>query len=323
MKSMAWKMMVAGGVLAMAACGGSEGGGEPGGAPIAEVQGEVRGSTGNAALTNASVALVWASFEDEHAEPVFATEVAPLPGGNPGSFTLPVFGNPPANLLLDYDFDFDGTNDARIAFGFVFGFEDVNGDGAVAINENGIDAPDRIFGLAAGDMLVYVDQLSNPAAFEGVFTNPEALVTGQILLAKLDWCSFGYELQPVSTPVVLYTFEPVSQLPEDGIVIEGDLECPGWPEDPNQPGRGGICGNDPSGEACQACIDDAFAICQEQTCAAESTTFIACAETNGCIDDADGTCIEEHCLAEADALYFCIGGCSGWEACFVDAPADE
>ncbi|WP_373048632.1 hypothetical protein [Vulgatibacter sp.] len=314
MKSFAWKTMAALGAMALAACGSENDGTQPSGEPVAELQGEVRGSVGNGTrLQNPSVALVWARFDDPNQQPVFATEVAALPGNDPSSFSLPVFSNPPAAMLEDWDVDYDGNADLRLAFGSVFAFEDVNGDGAVALHDTGVDAPDRVFGVSWEHQLLYVDTIYNQAALGQIVSNPQEVVAGQLLLAEYDICSFGpAAIVPFSTPVVLWTFTPTSDVSEADLPLD-ELECSG-----EIPGMGGVCGDDPGSEACAACMDRAFSTCSAG-CDVQTAAFESCMTTNGCDRDPTGSCIETHCSAEADAVYQCIGGCSAYDECYTDA----
>jgi len=313
MKSMAWRTILAGGALALAACGSDGAAGEER-APVVEVQGVVRGSTGGTALTRPSVGLVWARFDTVTGDPVLATDMAPLAGGDGSSFTLPVFAPPAADMVGAYDFDGDGSADLRIAFGSIFAFEDVDGDGAVALTETGLAAPDRIFGFSWENALVYVESIGNPDYLGTLFANPEDVVPGQLQLVHWRPCDFGLEIVPMSTSVVLWTFTPGVDVPEDAEPI-ADVECPGWPE---EPGTGGVCGADPRSTACEVCLSDSFEACQTDTCGSESAAALACIDQNGCIDDTDA-CIRTNCEDEVDALTACLGTCTQWETCYTDA----
>lgn len=303
MNSMIWKILAAGSLVSLAACGGgSEGGTEPevSADPIGEVRGVVLGSTGGAQLVNPSVGLVWARYDEVGEEPVLSIEVAPF-AGDASSFTLPVFSVPPSSALQHLDLDDDGTIDVSFAFGGVIAFEDVDADGAVSLTEMGVGAPDRIFGLTLNNGLLYLDPASDPASAEEIFG--AGVAVGTMQLVQFETCNAAFAFLPVSTPVDLWTFTPGTEVSEEELP-EDALAC-----------DGGVCGADLESAECNACLDGAIRVC-EAGCATEGAAVEACVTSSGCTELDDEACLESACGTEIDAFFACFEGCSEVDACF-------
>ena len=269
------KIVAAGALVALAACGaenegraGADGAGGDGGGgeAIGRMQGEITGNTGGASLVAPHVGLIWARFDETRdSEPVYSTDAAPI-AGDATSFTLPIFNAPPAAQLSDVDFDMDGDPDARLAFGSIFAFEDLDGDGTTVIGENGVGAPDRIFGISWRQMVLYVDEVHD-AAVVGEFFGQ--LTEGTLYVVDLDFCDGTLALTPPPAVVELFTFTPGQDVPEDELPVDDYVCIP--------PDAGGVC-TDPDAVECTDCIADAQA-CTE-ACNPVGDAYVACVETN-------------------------------------------
>ena len=299
-------------VAALVACGGEENGDKGGGEPMARVQGTVQGP-GGIAYTSPHVGLVWIHFGDGTVEPDFVEQVTAIDASRmPVSFELSVFQAPPAGSYYAIE-GWQGEELGRMAMALVVALDDVNRDGAFAITETGVEAPDRLFGVSFRDVLVHI-----PAPFSGegaaiVFSNPEAATPG-VHIARLDPCGGNLEIVDDGS-FAIETFPASSTFPEE---LGGDeMSCePG-------PGPGtGACA-DPESENCWTCLDQALLECVTVTCGAELNAITACAESNGCdVDDPEGLCVQAHCAPEIAAVESCMYTCDGWEACYGEPLAE-
>lgn len=310
MMTQAWKYLAAGALAAsIVGCGsdGKDEGGTQGG--VADIHGEVRGSTGGAQLTNPHVGLVWGQFDETTGAPIMATESAPL-AGDLDTFNLSIFSQPPAGFVEAYDTDGDGTDDLRLAFGFVVGYEDVDGNGTFAVNETGIDAPDRLFGFSWLEYLMYLETAPGSDTAAMMFTNPEAATPG-LHVVRIDPCGGTLEIVPTGTALDVWTFPPSSNIPEElPAEMEQEFDC-GW-EDP----AAGPCALDETSADCTACLaaHDGSS-CVDPTCTTEFDALLTCGDANGC-DGQDRTCYEAHCQAEIDAAMACATNCEDAQVCY-------
>jgi hypothetical protein len=213
---------VVGGILAamLAACGSEGSSTDDANKPeFVSIRGELRGSVSLSELTNSSIGVLWLEFDEPSDEPAFAQEVVALFGGDDTEFVLPILEGP-GNINFEIDLDDDGVVDASFAYGFLIGFEDVDGDGTVPVNHEGFDSPDRAFGFAADQSLLYVEMMDEQVA-SMLFSNPEAVTLG-VNLIRFVACGGPPTIEPLSTPIVLHTFEPSEDV--DGLLVGEECE---------------------------------------------------------------------------------------------------
>ncbi|WP_157370552.1 hypothetical protein [Vulgatibacter incomptus] len=302
MKSLIGNILVTSTLVALLAGCNEEVERKTGHVALAVVAGEV--AQANDGLVNPHVGLVWTRVDDVAFEPLFATESAPLQGNFPEAFNLSVFSLPPSEILATIE---DGDAVVHLGFAEIFAFEDVNGDGTFTVNDYGIDAPDRMFGISWLDFLVYLDAAPSQELAQGMFSNPENASAG-FHLVRWAPCDGRFEILAPGTVLAVRTFEPSSQFPATDDWYD-EVQC--------QVTYTGACAN-PDSPECQGCLDAAYFGCTQVTCGAETQALDACIQASGCLESDDWTCLQEHCGAEADAVDACMNECDDWMSCFYE-----
>lgn len=205
-------------VVALAACAEEEDGlNAPGGSLNGTISWNLAQS-----LRSPHVGLAWMSMGTGE-YPEFVTQAIPL---TTGDFRIEGIQAPPSHAFEEVQMP-DGPP-LRVAFGGVLAFEDVDGNGEFAFEEDRLTAPDLMFGVSLLDGLLFLESAPSAEVAAYLFTNPEASRAG-LLRVRADVCGGGYTILADDEPVQMFTFTPSDTFPEE-IFEEAVNECSGeWP----------------------------------------------------------------------------------------------
>ena len=194
------------------ACGDPLADGTYRGEPLATLYGRTAGDAGTSSIAHPHVAIVWFNFLSDQIRGLQV--MAPIEAGPLSrDFALQIWDAPPPETLAELC---DGT---RMTIGFAIAVDDVNGDGAVAIDfETGdLEAPDLTFGFAARNAIVYLERVGSKEC-EGVPMDIDFGDGRSLFVTGLDAC--GFTTPAEGGLLSVHLFPPTSRIPE----VE-EVEC--------------------------------------------------------------------------------------------------
>src|SRR5215813_11807494 len=137
----------------IAACSDAAANGPPHGNPILTLHAQVTSTIDTPPPRSPAVGILWVAQNGN----VGAGEVTAIRGATwpAGGFDIDIFA-PPPDAVIDSYVDTSGNVVAQIAWGVLFAFDDVDGDGAFQLSTYGIAAPDQFIAVAPDNALIYV-----------------------------------------------------------------------------------------------------------------------------------------------------------------------
>ena len=203
--------------LALAACGAPLADGTYEGEPLVRLQGNITG-TASSPARDPYIGIVWVNWARNG--DLMVSDVAPVQASSfPATFDFAVFDPPPAEAIMDFS---GQDEDARLAAGYLFAFDDVDGDGVFHIGKDGLEGGDQIIGISWSHMLVYVEtppRTGGRFEQEGILFTDVADATSGFHLGRGVCASSGevfdrLELVAPSTPVDVTLVQPSATPPE-------------------------------------------------------------------------------------------------------------
>ncbi|RMG14384.1 MAG: hypothetical protein D6729_13895 [Deltaproteobacteria bacterium] len=206
--------------LLLTACGAPLADGNYDGEPLYTLRGRITGSA-QSASANAYMGIVWVNWA-KNGDTVVA-DVAPVQATHfPANFDFALFDPPPAEAIMDLS---GPDEDAKIATGFLFAFDDIDGDGTFVLGaeQGSLAGGDALLGVSWSQALVYVDtppRAGGRLEREGLlFTNPLEATPGYHLgagvCASVGEVHDRLEITQEDTPVdIALLQQPAATFPD-------------------------------------------------------------------------------------------------------------